>query len=257
MTLLRGAALAALAVLGPFVEAAAQSLPPPPRAYVNDYAGVIPASAEQQLEEKLRLFDEQTSNQILVAIFPKLPSASLEDFTIRTAESWKVGRAKLNNGVILFLFVEDKKVRLETGYGLEGALPDATANRIIDERMVPAFRQGDYATGIAQGVEAILQATRGEYKAVAPSAPSGGVRINWMTVLFVLIVLAILFGSGGGTGRRRRTYYRGGYYGGFGGGFGGGLGGGFGGGGGGFGGGGGGFSGGGGSFGGGGASGSW
>ena len=257
MTLLRRAALAAVAVLLAS-GAAAQSLPPPPSAYVNDYAGVLPPDAEAQLEARLRAFDAETSSQILVAVFPKLPSASLEDFTIRTAQSWRVGRGKLNNGVVLFVFVQDRKIRMETGYGLEGALPDAIANRIIDEQIVPALRQGDYAGGLARGLEAVMQATRGEYKASPRPAARGPVRDErneWLMLLFILIVLAFMFRGGGG-GRSRTFSRRGGYYGGFWGG-GGGLGGGGGSFGGFGGGGGGGFSGGGGSFGGGGASGSW
>ena len=256
MTSLRRATLVALAVLSMAGSVFAEEpLPPSPRAYLNDYAGLIPDAAERELEEKLRQFDEQTSSQIVVAIFPKLPSASLEDFTIRTAQSWRVGRGKLNNGVVLFVFAEDHKVRMEVGYGLEGPLPDVTAHRIIDEQITPRFRAGDYAGGVSAGADAIMAATRGEYKAAPRPATQRRDSGDWMTLLFILIVLAILINSGRGGGSRtygRRGRY-GGYYGGFGGG---GFGGGFGGGG--FGGGGGGgFSGGGGSFGGGGASGSW
>ena len=104
----------------------------------------------------------------MVAIFPKLPSASLEDFTIRTAQAWRAGRQKLDNGVVLFVFVADHKLRLEVGYGLEGALPDALANRIIQDEIVPRFRANDPAGGMRAGVEAILKATRGEYKPEPP-----------------------------------------------------------------------------------------
>jgi uncharacterized protein len=260
MTSLRRAALVALAVLAAAGRAFAEDpLPPAPRAYLNDYANVIPDAAEPAIEEKLRLFDEQTSSQIVVALFPKLPSASMEDFTIRTAQSWGVGRKKLSNGVVLFVFVEDRDLRTEVGYGLEGVLPDATANRIQDEVITPRFRAGDYAGGISAGVDAIMAATRGEYKAPPRAATRRGDESGeWLTLLIILVVLALVFRGGGGGGSRtfnRRGGY-GGYYGGWvnqgwgggGGGFGGG---GFGGGGGG------GFSGGGGSFGGGGASGSW
>ncbi|HET8645622.1 MAG TPA: TPM domain-containing protein, partial [Vicinamibacteria bacterium] len=110
-----------------------EQLPPPPARYLNDYAGVVPSAAAQRLDDTLRRFDEETSSQVVVAIFPDLPSPSLEDFTARTAESWKVGRKELDNGAVLFVFVNDRKIRLEVGYGLEGALPDVTARHIIDE----------------------------------------------------------------------------------------------------------------------------
>ena len=256
MTSLRRATLVALAVLAVAGRSLAEDpLPPPPRAYLNDYAGVVPDAPERALEEKLRRFDEATSSQIVVAIFQKLPSPSLEDFTIHAAQSWRVGRAKLNNGVVLFVFVDDHKIRMEVGYGLEGPLPDVTAHRIIDEQITPRFKAGDYAGGISAGVDAIMAATRGEYKAAErPAAAPRDGGSPWPILLFILVVLALRFLGGGGGGSRtfgRRGRY-GGYYGGWGGGgFGGGFGG-FGGGGGG-----GGFSGGGGSFGGGGASGSW
>src|SRR4029077_20678815 len=197
----------------------------------------------------------QTSSQIVVAVFPELPSPSLEDFTVRAAQAWRVGRSKLSNGAVLFVFVKDRKLRIETGYGLEGALPDATAHRIIDERITPAFRNNDYAGGLEAGIDAMMAATRGEYTASPAPArggrSSGGFGSSFFLILLVLFIVIAMSRSG----RRGRTYGRGGFWGGGPGGWGGwgGIGGGGGGfGGGGFGGGGG-FSGGGGSFGGGGA----
>jgi uncharacterized protein len=250
--------LAATAFLATAV-ARAQSPPPAPAHYFNDDAGVVTPDVAARLDQKLKAFDDQTSSQIVVAVFPELPSASLEDFTVRAAQAWRVGRSKLSNGAVLFVFVKDRKVRIETGYGLEGALPDATAHRIIDERIVPAFRNNDYAGGLEAGIDAIMAATRGEYTASpAPAGgagQSGGFGSSFFLVLLVLFIVIAMSRSR----RQGRTYGRRGYYGGGpwwwgGGGFGGG---GFGGGGFGGGGGGGGFSGGGGSFGGGGASGSW
>jgi uncharacterized protein len=233
-------------------------IPPPPAHYFNDYAGVVPVDAAARIEAKLRAFDEQTSNQVVVAVFPELPSPSLEDFTIRTAQSWRAGRSKLDNGVVLFVFVKDRKIRLEVGYGLEGALPDATAKQIISDAIAPRFRQGDYAGGLEAAVDAIIAVTKGEYKAPpAPAAPSAPSFPNAVVILFIFlfVVLPILRRAQKGP----RTYHRRGWdtpwWWGSGGGGGGWGSGGFGGGGGG--GGGGGFSGGGGGFGGGGASGSW
>lgn len=248
--------LAAL-LLAAKVSAPAETLPPPPDHYFNDYAGIVAKDVAERLEAKLKAFDEETSNQVVVAVFPELPSPSLEDFTIRTAQSWRVGRKKLDNGVILFVFVKDRKIRLEVGYGLEGALPDATARQIISDVMVPRFRSGDYAGGIEAAVDAIVAATRGEYKAEPrPSADDGSPIPAGLIVLFVIVFVLIPLWRRARYGPR--TYHRRGWntpmwWGSGGGGSGWGSGG-FGGGGGG---GGGGFSGGGGSFGGGGASGSW
>jgi uncharacterized protein len=258
-----GAAVLAAAV----ATAGAQSLPtvpPAPPDFFNDLAGVVPADVEARLNERLRAFEKETSSQVLVVVYPELPSPSMEDFTIRAAERWGPGGKERDNGAILFVFVKDRKMRLEIGHGLEGALPDATAKRIVEDTIAPAFRQGDYAGGLAAGVDAILAATKGEYRA-APAAEAGrgapALSGRFLLVLFLLFIVVMFAQSGR---RRGRTYTRRGYTGGpwwwGGGGFGGGGGGwssgGFGGGGSGFGGGGG-FSGGGGSFGGGGASGSW
>jgi len=238
---------------------AEDALPPPPAHYFNDYAGVVAADAAERMEAKLRAFDEQTSNQIVVAVFPELPSPSLEDFTVRTAQSWQVGRKKLANGVVLFVFIKDRKMRIEVGYGLEGALPDATGNQIVRDVMAPRFRQGDYAGGIDAALDAIIAATRGEYTAAPAPAPRDRSPVPLWLVLFIIVFVVLPLVRRARYGAR--TYHRGGWtvpwwFGGGGGGSGGFGGGGFGGGSGGWSGGGG-FSGGGGSFGGGGASGSW
>ena len=248
-TLLLTAALAA--AQEPF------SPPPPPAQYFNDYAGVVSPGDARRLEQKLKRFDEETSSQVVVAVFPELPGGSLEDFTARTAEAWKVGRKELDNGAVLFVFVNDRKIRLEVGYGLEGALPDVTAKRIIEDVIAPRFREGGYGEGLIAGVGAIQAATRGEY--TAPPRKPGGTDSGPIALLLPLGFIALIFilsrrldrplGPIARNQRRRRAFW---YLGP--GGWGGG---GFGGGGGSFGGGGGGFRGGGGSFGGGGASGGW
>ena len=260
------AALSALVVallLGGAAPVRAEELPPPPAAWFNDYAGVVEPGDARRLDQKLRQLQEETSTQVVVAVFPKLPSPSLEDFTARTAESWRVGRRELDNGAILFVFVEDRKMRIEVGYGLEGALPDALAGRILNDEVVPRFRQGDWAGGLEAGIDGILAAVRGEYTAPPPAEPEG-LPLSTVVIILVFIVIFLILvhrgSSGGGPGRtysgggyrRDRGHWGGGTW--TGGGWGGGRGGGFGGG---WSGGGGGFMGGGGSFGGGGASSSW
>jgi uncharacterized protein len=237
---------------------AAETLPPPPAAYFNDYAGLVPVADAQRLDAKLRQFAEQTSTQVVVAVFPSLPSASLEDFTVRTAQSWRVGRKDWDNGAVFFVFVNDRKMRVETGYGLEGALPDQLAGRILDEQVRPRFRSGDWAGGLEAGIDGILAATRGEYKA-PPKKPQGVPLVAVLVIVLVVVPFVILFlwlaahgprgisvgRTYGNQGWRRNggTWGGGSSWGGGGGWSGGG--------------GGGGFSGGGGSFGGGGASSSW
>jgi uncharacterized protein len=232
------------------------ALPAAPSQRFNDYAHFVPEPEARRLEAKLRRFQEETSNEVLVAVFPELPSESLEDFTVRTAQAWRVGRKGLSNGVVLFVFVKERKVRFEVGYGLEGALPDALARRIIEDEIVPRFLARDPTGGLEAGIDAVIKATRGEYK---PS-PRRGVSPTAVLVLILIVILLLIWLEGRGgptvyTGSGWRTYRRspwGGTWGSgggisYGGGWGGGSGGS----------GGGGYSGGGGQFGGGGASGSW
>ncbi|HET9796259.1 MAG TPA: TPM domain-containing protein [Thermoanaerobaculia bacterium] len=247
------AGIAAAVLLGLLSAPGARAdvaIPPPPAHYFNDGAGLVSGDDASRIDAKLRDFDEQTSTQIVVAVFPELPEPSLEDFTVRTAQAWRVGRKKLDNGAVLFIFVKDRKSRIEVGYGLEGSLPDALCKDILQDRLAPEFQAGRYAAGIDAAVDAMMQATRGEYHASGRRPPAGRSSGN-LNNCVTIGVLLLFFGFPLFFRRRGwRTYGGGGWWtGGWGGGGwgGGGWGGG----------GGGGFSGGGGSFGGGGSSGSW
>jgi uncharacterized protein len=253
------ALLAALAAAAPALAAKEDALPPKPTRYVTDGAGVLGGRAET-LNARLEDLEKESSNQILVWTDRRVPeNYTLEEFTVAAARKWEPGQKGKNNGAVLFVFVDERKMRIEVGYGLEGALPDATAHQIQEEEILPRFRAGDYPGGIEAGVNAMIAATKGEYKGTGATVASrvrrrvgktipGCVSPIFFLLFFIFIPLLRL--------SRWRTYGRRGWWSG-GGGFGGF--GGFGGGGGGFGGGGGGggFSGGGGSFGGGGSSGSW
>src|SRR3954452_15237344 len=114
-----------------FCITAAEVIPPAPKLYFNDYAQVVSPATAQQSNQTLEEFERQTSNQILVAIYPKMQSdSSIEDYTVRVARAWKVGQKEKNNGAILFVFTEDRKMFIQVGYGLEGALPDVIGKRI-------------------------------------------------------------------------------------------------------------------------------
>lgn len=268
---MRRAAIIGLALL--FVASparAAEVMPPAPARYFNDYAGVVSENTANRLNRVLSEFERTNSSQVVVAVFPKMQSnSSIEDYVRRMAVEWKIGQKQggKNNGVLLAVFTQDRRLRIEVGYGLEGALPDALARRIIDNEITPHFKRGDYNAGLIAGVNGILAATKGEYRAAA-----GGIRGNaprgllerlvfnkffpWHLLIgfFVLFsLLPAIFGRrrrGTMFDRRGRRRYHSdsgwGWFGGSGGGWSGGGGGG-----------GGGFSGGGGDFGGGGASGSW
>ena len=170
---------------------AAEVMPPKPARYFNDYAGVVASGTAQQLNQQLEEFEKTTSSQVLVAVFPKMQSdSSIEDYTIRVARSWGVGQKDQKNGAVLFVFVQDRRMRIEVGYGLEGALPDALCKRIIEEQLKPHFKNNDYNGGLSAGVTAILQATRGEYKGTARTAGKSGGKYNGLWMLVFWIVLA-------------------------------------------------------------------
>lgn len=151
------------------VSAWALEVPKRPEGYVSDYAGILSPAARTRLEEKLHRFEQETSNQVIVVTFLSLEGEALEDFSIRLAEAWKIGQKRKDNGVILLVFKNDRQVRIEVGYGLEGALTDATSKSIIENEIVPRFRQGSFEEGIEGAAHAIMAATQGEYRAQANS----------------------------------------------------------------------------------------
>ena len=214
---------------------------------VVDLAGILTADEHEQLVAQLTDHERQTSNQLVVVTVPTLDGLSIEEYGYQLGRHWGIGTREHSNGVLLILALQERKVRIEVGYGLEGALPDAIAANIIQTRILPHFKQGDMAGGVSAGVSAILQAVQGEYKPrkVSNNSSYSGLIFWFVLLAFVGLSFLRLFGPPGlRQALQGRSHRMGGWGGG--GGFGGG----------GFGGGGG-FSGGGGGFGGGGASGGW
>src|ERR1700731_718310 len=156
-------ALGSLLLLGANLLRAAETIPPKPAGYFNDYAGVVSKEAALRFNEQLAQFERETSNQIVVAVFPKMQSdSSVEDYTQRVAQAWGVGQKDRRNGAVLFIFVQDRKMYIQAGYGLEGALPDITAFDITEYQIKPHFRANDYEGGLAAGIDSIVKAVRGE-----------------------------------------------------------------------------------------------
>jgi uncharacterized protein len=176
---------------------------PPLRGRINDYAGLIPAGKAQELEARLARFEQETGHQIAVLTIPSLKGDSLEEFSIRVAESWKIGRKGFDNGAILVIVPQERKLRIEVGYGLEGVLPDAIASRIVREVIVPDFRADNYVGGIEAGVDAILKVTRGEplpERAREPARKQQSQTSSLPTILVLTAILALFIGM-----TRRRT----------------------------------------------------
>src|SRR5438093_6101395 len=144
---------------------AAEVIPPKPDRYFNDYAGVVSKEAAYRFNEQLAKFERETSDQVVVAVFPKMQSDSdVADYAQRVAQGWAVGQKERRNGAVLFVFIQDRKMFIQVGYGLEGALPDITAFDITDSHIKPLFRAGNYEAGLATGIDLICKAIRCEYK---------------------------------------------------------------------------------------------
>ncbi|PPQ43966.1 TPM domain-containing protein [Rhodopseudomonas palustris] len=129
---------------------------------VVDQTGTLSADAVARLDQKLKAFEARKGSQIAVLIVPTTQPEAIEQFSIRVAEAWKIGRKKVDDGAILLVAKNDRKLRIEVGYGLEGALPDVTAKRIIDEIITPKFKTGDFDGGIEAGVDRMIGVIDGE-----------------------------------------------------------------------------------------------
>src|SRR4029450_13352947 len=208
VALLIAALLAALAI----ESHAAEVIPSKPTGYFNDYAGVVSKDAAHRFNERLAQFERDTSNQVVVAVFPKMQSDSdVADYTQRVAQAWGVGQKDRRNGVVLFIFTQDRKMFIQVGYGLEGALPDATAFDITERHITPMLRTGNYEAGLATGIDLICKAIRGEYKGSGKTvAESHGVTgvvssvLPFLVFIIVLMLLSRLFPKLGGYGYSSR-----------------------------------------------------
>ncbi|MGF1923877.1 MAG: TPM domain-containing protein [Bacteroidia bacterium] len=243
----------------------AQNFPAKSSKLVTDFTQTLSSEQIASLERKLVAFDDSTSNQIAVVIVKTVGEYDINEYALELGRKWGIGGKEKNNGVILLIAVGDRKLAIQTGYGLEGALPDIYTKRIIENDIKPFFKEGDYFAGIEAGTNAIISLTKGEYKNDQPKSKGKGGKAGGAGIIVIIIIVVIIFiigkrGGGGGGGEvisgrgvaegllwgLLLSGGRGGSGSGFGGGFGGGSSGG------------GGFGGfGGGSFGGGGSSGSW
>lgn len=175
--------------------------PNPPR-LVNDAAGVLSKEQVEILEQKLVALDDSTSNQIAVVLIRSLEDYPIEEYANKLFREWGIG-SKKNNGVLLIAAIDDRKVRIEVGYGLEGAIPDIVANNIIRYELGPSFKEGNYYRGIDRATDAIAKAAVGEYKVKRnkiKGEEGGGKFIFIIIVVIVLVIIASIRKGGGGKG---------------------------------------------------------
>jgi uncharacterized protein len=180
------------------IEKIIPSRPVPPR-LVNDFTHTLTPEQVQALEQKLVAYDDSTSSQIAVVIINSLQGYDVSEYALALGRTWGVGGKQFNNGVILLVAKEDHKLRIEVGYGLEGAIPDVTAKSIIDNDLTPNFRKEDYYRGLDDATDDIIKAAAGEYKAPANYGKKGK-GFPFGAIIFIIIILVIIFSRRGGKG---------------------------------------------------------
>jgi uncharacterized protein len=235
--LLLAAMVSGLLVAGTFNRPAAQQYPQP-QGYVSDLAEIIPAEDEALITALCRQVEEKTTAEIAVVTMPEIGGQSEELYATGLFESWGIGKKDKDNGILLFLTLAERRFRIETGYGLEGLLPDGRLGQIADERMIPFFRQGRYGQGFYAGTAAVAEiiaadaGVRLSLEGPVPSPPpqDGGSRGFRIPVFVIILIIFIIFGGRlgllpllllGGMPRGRGGFGGGFKGGGFGGGFGG------------------------------------
>lgn len=178
--------------------------PNPPR-LVNDFAGMLQPSERSQLEQKLRTYNDSTSTQITIVIVKTTQPYPIGDFAFQVGRKWGVGQKGKNNGLVLAWATDDRKIYLATGYGLEGAIPDAVANRIIKNILSPAFKQQQYYQGLDDATTEIIKRASGEYKAQESSDDGGGGGpFFFFLIVGIIILIVIISRRNGGGGNRYR-----------------------------------------------------
>lgn len=135
---------------------------PEPTGYINDFAEIIDTATEERLEKELIAYEQQTTNEIVVATVESLEGVTVEEYAVELFERWGVGKEGQDNGVLFLVSEGDRKVRIEVGYGLERDVTDAQSKRILESRVTPSFRNDDFTTGVDQGVQGIIETISGE-----------------------------------------------------------------------------------------------
>jgi uncharacterized protein len=186
-----GLGLAAALLFALAAPAAGEVAVPPLKARVTDLTGTLSAPQIQSLESRLRDFERAKGSQIAVLLLPSTQPETIEQYSIRVAEAWKIGRARVDDGVILVVAKNDRALRIEVGRGLEGAIPDALAKRIVSDIIAPQFKSGDFFGGIAAGTDALMKLIEGEGLPAPRSGPVDFQTIDFQTIFWLFVALVI------------------------------------------------------------------
>lgn len=192
-----------LLVATSFLVHAQRAIPAHNAVWVHDEANVLSASAKAQMEALLQAHRDSTSTQIAVLIVPSLEGEDIDGYGVRVFEAWKLGQKGKDNGVLFLVAMQERQMRIEVGYGLEGVLTDALSSRINRNEVAPYFREGNYEAGIQAGVAAIIKAVAGEYKNDNPAPRKRGKKSSWSTIIFIILLVILMSRrnrGGGGAG---------------------------------------------------------
>lgn len=193
-SLLRALLAAAFLLLPPW--AAAEVAVPPLKTRVTDLTNTLTPDQRAALEAKLATFETKKGSQVAVLIVPTTQPEPIEMYSLRVAEQWKLGRKRVDDGALLIIAKDDRKMRIEVGRGLEGAIPDAIAKRIVAEVIAPRFREGDFNGGITAGVDRILRTIEGEPLPPPPARTQpGGGNVDWLHLLLLGAIVAYAAGN--------------------------------------------------------------
>jgi uncharacterized protein len=180
-----------LAVVGS--EARAEVAVPPLQARVTDLTGTLKPDERAGLESRLSAFEAEKGSQIAILLVPTTEPETIEQYSIRVVDAWKLGRKGIDDGVLILLAKQDRTVRIEVGRGLEGAIPDAVANRIVEDVMIPFFKQGDFYGGLSEGIDSLFALIRGE--PLPEPAGGEGIPDENLGGIFGLSILGGIFGG--------------------------------------------------------------
>lgn len=193
------------------VTAIAQNIPqkPNPQRLVNDFAHILTSDQIDALERKLVSYDDSTSTQIVVVTVPTTGDYDIDDYALKLLRDWGVGNKKTNNGIVILAAINDRKVKIEVGYGMEGAVPDITAKQIIENEITPNFRQENFYRGFDDAADAIIKAAAGEYKAPEnyrknTSGRRRGSSLPFFVIIAVILIIISRSGGRGGGGMMSR-----------------------------------------------------
>ena len=168
---------------------------PPVKARVTDLTGTLNAQQKGELEARIAAYESRRGSQIAVLMLPTTKPEEIEQYSIRVAEAWKIGRKKVDDGLLLIVAKDDRRLRIEVGYGLEGAIPDSMAKRVIDERITPRFRDGDFYGGVRDGVDQLIRLAEGEKLPPPTPAPAGRLGSSDPMQLLIPAFFFILIGG--------------------------------------------------------------